>query len=89
MAPFQVSKRGNIATLRCQANIESNYSDGQTITTIPDAYRPDGQCDFQVFKANDGTYAGTLRLYTDGRLTPVFGTLNGGVIRFAYSYIVK
>ena len=86
MSGWTVYKNGIYATLHVTANIRENgYSDGETICTIAEGFRPRIQPDVQVF-STVGNFLGTIRIYGDGRVTPVFGTLQPGASRFVVTY---
>lgn len=78
-------RRGHIVMISSWTNFPS-ASDGSTITTIPEGFRPATNCDFIVFSTS-GTKLGTIRIYTDGRITPVFGAMTAGTVRNTFTFI--
>lgn len=83
--PFRIAKIGNIGAIYIQGNIDKTYADGETILTLAEGFIPYVNADYAVFKT-DGSFAGTLRLSTNGIVAPVFGGLSSGAIRATLIY---
>ena len=84
---MEVRKVGKICQFKIFGNIPQTYEDGTVIATIENGFRPAaGNNDFQVFNVSGG-YCGTLRISSNGTVSPVFGALAAGTVRCLYMYI--
>ena len=87
MEPFGLIKYGKVCILRCVGALQTEYADGETIITLPEAFRTNGTYDFTVF-ATSGERLGMIRI-VGTTVTPIFGTLLAGNTRFAFAYIAS
>ena len=78
-------RRGHIVMISSWTNFPS-ASDGSTITTIPVGFRPLADCDFIVFNTS-GTKLGTIRIYANGQVKPVYGAMTAGTVRSTFTFI--
>lgn len=78
-------RRGHIVMICSWVSFPS-ASDGSTITTIPVGFRPISDCDFIVFNTS-GTKLGTIRIYANGQVKPVYGAMTAGTVRSTFTFI--
>lgn len=83
-----VYKAGIVKTFKCTSDLTSDKADGEVLFTLPTEYRSktNNNLDFQIHSAS-GNYLGTIRINTDGTVTPVFGKLLAGRIRTTLVFI--
>ena len=79
-------KRGGTVTLNIYNNLPAT-ADSATMFTLPEGYRPRDAVNWVIFDTA-GTKRGTLRINTNGTVTPVFGAFTTGTIRQTITYVV-
>ena len=81
-------RQSKVCAFRIYANLPKVYTDGEVICELTEEYRPIATSDFQITNTA-GAYLGTLRINTNGKVTPVFGSLDTGTVRCMRTYIGK
>ena len=82
---FSFYRKGNVVMMSSWGSVPA-AADGAVFANIPAGYRPINNCDFPVWNTA-GTRLGTIRIQTNGTITPVFGSLTAGNVRQTFTYV--